>query len=131
MSTGAPKMGGKPQTMDTEAGGEQTPYESIKTTTEPPSKQSGTMGGDVPETTDDTSGIDSNRAQKTTENISYGQNVSESGMGGKTTTSSGSAHQEGGLGGTEADKELESGKNSRTVQGYSVKRDDHDYKIGA
>lgn len=93
------------------------------------------MSGTVPDTgtTTDTSGVDSDRAQKTTENIRYGQNISESGMGGMTTTSSGGAHQEGGFGGTEADKELESetGKNPRTAQGYSAKRDDHDYKIGA
>lgn len=46
MSTGAAKMGGKPQTMDTEAGGEQTPYESIQTVTKPHSKESGQLGGE-------------------------------------------------------------------------------------
>jgi len=51
-------------------------------------------------------------------------------MGGMTTTSTGDAQQGGGYGGTEADTE-ESGKNPRTAQGYSAKRDDHDYKIGA
>jgi len=118
--------------MDTEAGGEQTQYESIKTVTEPHSKQSGQLGGTAPDsgTTTDTSGVDDSRAQKTTENIRYGQNVSESGMGGMTTTSTGDAQQGGGYGGTEADTE-ESGKNPRTAQGYSAKRDDHDYKIGA
>jgi len=35
----------KPQTMDTEAGGEQTQYEAIDTFSKPHAKQSGTMGG--------------------------------------------------------------------------------------
>lgn len=52
-------------------------------------------------------------------------------MGGMTTTSTGDAHQEGGYGGTETDKTLESDKNPRTAQGYSAGRDDHDYKVGA
>lgn len=49
-----------------------------------------------------------------------------------TTTSSGSANQEGGYGGTEAQKELETGeKNPRTAQQYSAGRNVHDESIGA
>jgi len=33
------------------------------------------------------------RGEKTTENVRYGQTISEQGMGGKTTDSSGSANQ--------------------------------------
>ena len=36
---------------------------------------------------------DSERGEKTAENIRYGQNISESGMGGKTTESKGVAQQ--------------------------------------
>lgn len=76
------------------------------------------------------SGVDADRAEKTTENIRYGQNISESGMGGMTTTSSGTATQEGGYGGTEGSKELEDTKNPRTQQGYSAKDGVHDYNVG-
>lgn len=84
-------------------------------------------------TTTDTSGVDPDRAQKTTENVRYGQNISESGMGGMTTTSGGQSHQEGGYGGADADKNLEAGegKNSRSEQQYSKGRGVHDYNIGA
>lgn len=36
------------------------------------------------------------RGEKTAENIRYGQKISEEGMGGQTTTSSGSANTDGG-----------------------------------
>ncbi|KAK5086962.1 hypothetical protein LTR05_004133 [Lithohypha guttulata] len=119
--------------MDTEKGGESTQYESIHTVTKPHSKQSGQLGGDVPGTTvDDKSGVDSDRAKQTTENIRYGQNISESGVGGMTTTSTGSANQEGGYGGTEAQQKLEdSDQNPRTSQQYSAKSGVHDHNVGA
>lgn len=50
------------------------------------------------------------------DNIRYGQNVSESGIGGKTTGQVGEAGQEGGFGGVpDNSKEL---KDSRSQQGY-------------
>ena len=54
-------------------------------------------------------------------------------MGGMTTTSTGDAHQEGGHGGAEADKELDGSKNPRTEQQYSGSAKDgvHDHNIGA
>lgn len=85
----------------------------------------------VPGTTTSTGGVDPDRAEKTAENIRYGQNVSESGMGGMTTTSTGSANQEGGYGGTEAQENLESGGNARTSQQYTPKNAVHDYNVGA
>lgn len=51
-------------------------------------------------------------------------------MGGMTTTSSGSANQEGGYGGTEVQKDLEEGGNARTSQQYSAGKNVHDYKVG-
>lgn len=60
------------------------------------------------------------RGQQIADNVRYGQNVSESGMGGKTTTSSGDA-QQGGFGGAEAqDTDL---KNSRREQGFGPGND--------
>ncbi|KAG7008375.1 replication factor C subunit 1 [Physcia stellaris] len=41
------------------------------------------------------------RGEKTAENVRYGQNISEGGMGGMTTDSQGGGNQEGGFGGTE------------------------------
>ena len=79
-------------------------------------------------------GVDADRAQQTTENIRYGQNISESGMGGMTNSGGiGSAKQEGGYGGTKADAELEGDKNPRGAQQYSVNDGDgsHDHNIGA
>jgi hypothetical protein len=37
--------------------------------------------------------VDPEKAEKTSENIRYGQNISESGMGGKTTDVEGEAQQ--------------------------------------
>lgn len=73
--------------------------------------------GAGPHTTEGAPG--SNRNEKTAENIRYGQNISESGVGGFTQGSTGKASQEGGYGGTTRDKELETdGGNARTAQGY-------------
>ena len=71
--------------------------------------------GDSTNTSEDTNGLSAERGQQTADNVRYGQNVSESGMGGKTTTSSGDAQQDG-YGGTEAqDTDL---KNTRREQGF-------------
>jgi len=106
--------------MDTEPGGESNQYESIRTVTEPAEKQSGQLGGGLPNTSEDTSGVSADRGQQTADNMRYGQNVSESGMGGMTTTSSGDA-QQGGYGGAEAqDTEL---KNTRREQGMGPGND--------
>ena len=103
--------------------------------TSAPSRQSGQLGGMSARTTpflcsyctdpstltkEPSSEPSADRAQKTTENIRYGQNISESGMGGKTTTSSGDAGQEGGYGGVERQKSHEEidAKETREAQGY-------------
>lgn len=75
-------------------------------------------------------GVSQDRADKTTENIRYGQNISESGMGGMTTTATGTANQEGGYGGTKAQDDLNSSGNPRTAQQYSAKHGVHDYNVG-
>jgi hypothetical protein len=56
------------------------------------------------------------RGEKTADNVRYGQNISESGMGGKTTTSAGIASQAGGFGGTPDQSEGQ--KDTRAQQGY-------------
>lgn len=78
----------------------------------------------------DDGGVSAERGQQTADNIRYGQNISESGMGGMTTTSSGEASQEGGYGGTERNQDAEDTGNPRTQQGYSAKDGVHDYKVG-
>lgn len=58
---------------------------------------------------------------KQAENIRYGQNISESGMGGKTTTSSGQANSEGAQSApsqTEGGADSSDAKQSRSAQGY-------------
>ena len=56
--------------------------------------------------------------QKTAENIRYGQNISESGMGG-FTNSTGEAKKEGAYGGAARDEDLEKSKtDARAAQGY-------------
>lgn len=86
--------------------------------------------GNIPGTTADTSGVDAERGEKTAENIRYGQNISESGMGGMTNTATGTANQEGGYGGTAAQQSLEETSNTRASQGYTPKDGKHDYKVG-
>jgi len=62
------------------------------------------------------SGVPDERGQQTADNIRYGQNISESGVGGMTTTSTGSAEQSGGYGAKPDDSEQL--KNTRREQGY-------------
>ncbi|KAI9826180.1 MAG: hypothetical protein M1819_007436 [Sarea resinae] len=81
--------------METSPGGQNTQYESIKTVTEEPAKQEGTMGKADTASNDTTSSPeqlkqdDPQRGEKTAENIRYGQAVSESGMGGMTNLDAG------------------------------------------
>ncbi|OAL20303.1 hypothetical protein AYO22_09015 [Fonsecaea multimorphosa] len=86
------------KTMDTVPGGETPQYESIKTETVPTSKQRGQLGGGS--NTSESPSVAEERGSQTAENIRYGQNISESGMGGKTAAQGGHAGQEGGYGGT-------------------------------
>lgn len=73
------------------------------------------------ETSTEKPGVDADRAEKTADNIRYGQNISESGMGGMTTTSTGSADDK---------KSLEEGGNARTSSQYSAGHNVHDYNVG-
>ncbi|KAI9665839.1 MAG: hypothetical protein M1821_003773 [Bathelium mastoideum] len=69
------------------------------------------------------------RGERTAENIRYGQTISEQGMGGQTTTSSGTANVEGGYGGTKeqvgktADEDQQAAAQGRREQGYGGDRD--------
>ena len=95
-----------------------TRYESIKTVTEPKDTQSGQLGGADSSPILDKIGSESKQSDsKAAENIRYGQGISEGGMGGQTTASSGDAQQGQGFGGTEAMGD-EGGKSSRREQGY-------------
>ena len=78
------------------------------------------MPGELSHTSEDAGDVSAERWQQTADNVRYGQNVSESGMGGKTTTSSGDAQQSG-HGGTETQTtEL---KNTRREQGMGPGND--------
>ncbi|GAB7349208.1 hypothetical protein MBLNU459_g8134t1 [Dothideomycetes sp. NU459] len=117
--------------MDTEVGGENTQYESIQTVTNPTKKSGGQFG--EPETSVDESPSAAAEAHKargeqTAENIRYGQAMSEHGMGGQTTTSSGSANNESGYGGT-VDQTEGADAGGRTEQGYGGRKD-MDTEIG-
>ncbi|KAL8736334.1 MAG: hypothetical protein Q9181_002488 [Wetmoreana brouardii] len=107
--------------MDTEPGGESDQYQSIKTVTNPHSRQGGQMG--EPETQVDavTEQQEQDKAEKgarTAENVGYGQNISEAGMGGKTTEAGGSANQ-GGYGSMEEQQSSQdTAEETRQEQGY-------------
>lgn len=94
-----------------------------------------TIIGNLPGTTTEQPDTDPGRAQQTADNIRYGQNISESGVGGFTGKVEGTANQEGGYGGTKAQEELQGNVSGnaggRTEQGYSAKDGKHDYKVGA
>lgn len=106
--------------MDTEPGGESDQYQSIKTVTNPHPKQGGQMG-DVETQVDATESRQeeqkSEQGTKAAENIRYGQNISESGMGGMTTEAQGTANQEG-FGGTGNQEGSYDAEESRRDQGY-------------
>ncbi|KAI9725972.1 MAG: hypothetical protein M1828_002300 [Chrysothrix sp. TS-e1954] len=120
--------------MDTEAGGESTQYESIQTVTNPGSKQGGQLGEaqtSAPTTSQSQSaqrdqGEAAERSARTTENIRYGQTISEGGMGGQTTTNSGAPSTQGGFGGTQASSgsmDTGSASESREASGYGGEQD--------
>ena len=101
-------------------------YESEYTDVVPNRKSGGQLG--EPQTS-----IDSNpvadaeqkqaRGEKTAENIRYGQTISEEGMGGQTTTSTGQASQEGygrAAGSTEDNIDA---TQERREQGYGGEKD--------
>ncbi|KAI9707857.1 MAG: hypothetical protein M1820_004463 [Bogoriella megaspora] len=138
-----------------EPGGESTQYESIKTVTKPHAKEGGQLGGILairehnsyncsallaaPSTEVDASSsaleeAKAVRGERTAENIRYGQAISEQGMGGQTTTNTGTANYEGGYGGTkeQVGKTTEEGgeKQGREAQGYGGEKD-MDRTIGA
>ncbi|TKA81102.1 hypothetical protein B0A49_00397 [Cryomyces minteri] len=121
--------------MDTEAGGEGTQYESIQTVTEPHKKSSGQLGGAEPHTAAPPSdasvptegGAGNARGDRTAENIRYGQNTSESGMGGMTTTSSGGPDQ---AGAAEGQGQGPGAAETRAESGYGGERD-MDRTVGA
>ncbi|KAM0806316.1 hypothetical protein BDR22DRAFT_828448 [Usnea florida] len=106
--------------MDTEAGGENSQYESIKTVTNPHSKQGGQMGEEEAEVDAVNSQQQQQKAQrgeKIAENVRYGQKISEEGMGGMTTEAGRNANQ-GGFGATDAQEGTDSAEDSRQEQGY-------------
>ncbi|KAL1305215.1 hypothetical protein AAFC00_002133 [Neodothiora populina] len=121
--------------MDTAPGGESTQYESIHTVTKPTKKSGGQFG--EPETEVD---VSSEQAAKdhaaagaaTAEKIRYGQAISEHGMGGQTTTSSGSANQDSAYGGAASsadDGAQDAGSRARKEAGYGGAKD-MDTEIG-
>jgi len=104
--------------MDTVPGGETPQYESIKTVTKPSEKQEGQLGDESAasaERSDDPAKAE--QGERTAENVRYGQNVSESGMGGQTTGMEGEANQDG-YGGTDAQDQDEKLVSSRREQGH-------------
>jgi len=108
--------------METEPGGEQSQYESIKTFTEPHAKQPSTFGdGGKPAGHVDNQKQDEKRerGEKTADNIRYGESISEHGFGGETTGVSGEANQESGYGtGTSTKLEEDEAAKTRREQGY-------------
>ncbi len=76
----------------------------------------------MPNTSSSTGGATRGQGEKTAENVRYGQNISETGMGGMTN-SSGSANQEGGYGGAPRDSKQETTDHGRGTQGYGPGND--------
>jgi hypothetical protein len=108
-------------------------YESEHNDVIPQKKSGGQMG--EPQTAVDVqpeaaAKAKAERGEKTAENIRYGQSISETGAGGFTTTSSGSAAQEGY--GRQQDKASDSADavQSRKAEGYGGEKD-MDREIGA
>ena len=119
--------------MDTEIGGEQTQYESEHTDTAPHKKSGGQLG--QAETSVDVqpeaaAKQKAERGEKTAENIRYGQAISESGVGGFTSTSSGSAAQEGVGRQQKQEQDSADAVQSRKAGGYGGEKD-MDREIGA
>jgi hypothetical protein len=78
------------------------------------------MAGDSVNTSD-SAPTDPDRSQKTADNIRYGQNISESGMGGMTQGQTGEAGQAGGYGG--APDQIGQHRDTRAQQGYGAGSD--------
>ncbi|TKX24159.1 hypothetical protein C1H76_3728 [Elsinoe australis] len=120
--------------MDTEIGGEQDQYSSINTFNKPHATSTGQLdpspsdSSQAPSHSLDPTSTKSHadRGAKTAENIRYGQAISEQGMGGQTTTSSGGAGHEGGYGGTRDETaQGDEGENvrKRVAQGLGGERE--------
>ncbi|KAF2096788.1 hypothetical protein NA57DRAFT_78381 [Rhizodiscina lignyota] len=107
--------------MDTRPGGENTQYESTATFTKPHNKEGGQLS-DPTTSTSTPKGVDPERAEKTAQNIRYGQAMSEQGMGGQTTTS-GEGNVDSGFGGAASQSEDLSTSDARTAQGYGGQSD--------
>ncbi|KAM0707237.1 hypothetical protein Q7P35_006568 [Cladosporium inversicolor] len=110
--------------METEKGGEQTQYESEHNDVIPQKKSGGQLG--QPETAVDVqpeaaAKEKAQRGEKTAENIRYGQAISETGVGGFTTTSSGGADEA---------SDTADAVQSRKAAGYGGEKD-MDREIGA
>jgi len=58
------------------------------------------------------------RGEKTADNVRYGQNISEGGMGGKTTDVRGNASQGSSFGATASHTESDNAQASRQESGY-------------
>ncbi|EKG10990.1 hypothetical protein MPH_11993 [Macrophomina phaseolina MS6] len=120
--------------MDTEPGGKNTPYESIKIHTNPTAKEPGQLGS-TDDTTNNPTTLPANTNTTSTTHVTaaekarFGQALSEQGgMSGHTAPdrASGSAKQAGGYGGTDSLVEnIEGGDaaQSRRAQGYGGERD--------
>ncbi|OJD36030.1 uncharacterized protein BKCO1_1400066 [Diplodia corticola] len=129
--------------MDTEPGGRNTQYESIKTVTNPTAKEPGQLGHAAPptnKTADDAgTGGGSNTHVSPAEKIRFGQAMSEEGgVSGYTepaAAGAGRAVHEGGFGGTEAlveggDGDAADEARRRRAQGYGGSGD-MDKGVGA
>jgi hypothetical protein len=144
--------------MDTEIGGEQTQYAitsqpterrnplaNKKTNTRPsryesehtdtvPHKKSGGQLGQAETSVDvqpeAAAKQKAERGEKTAENIRYGQAISESGVGGFTTGSEGSAAQEGVGRQQKQEQDSADAVQSRKAEGYGGEKD-MDREIGA
>ncbi|KAG8630120.1 hypothetical protein KVT40_001739 [Elsinoe batatas] len=119
--------------MDTEPGGESDQYSSINTFNKPHATSTGQLQPQDPSSAAPSHSLDPSqtkshqeRGEQTAANIRYGQAISEQGMGGKTTTASGEAGQEGGYGGTSGRGQAGTGGGEgreREKQGYEGGRE--------
>lgn len=103
--------------MVTEPGGESSQYESIKTVDKTTETQSGQLGDKETSSSAQLDQEKKGRGDKTAENVRYGQDLSESDVGGKTANIDGTANQ-GGYGGTAIQEVEEKASKTRIEQGY-------------
>ncbi|KAF2872921.1 hypothetical protein BDV95DRAFT_360580 [Massariosphaeria phaeospora] len=128
--------------MDTEPGGEQTPYEGEASDMQPHAKLAGQLGDPSTHTRAPTHApaardpsAPNTHGISTADKIRYGQAIQEGGMGGKTDSVTGEAKSAGGFGGAKAKEEgggQDDGEAARTrrEQGYGGEAD-MDRDIGA